>query len=273
MIIRTLPDQIPEATHHHEGFPFRPGNPLPFGASLVTGGINFAIYSRYATSCTLVLFEIGEAEPLVEIPIPNDFRIGDVYSIIVLDQDPTAIEYGFRLDGPFEPENGHRFDANTILLDPYAKIISGRNIWGIEPDLNDIYPHRARIHCEPFDWGIDRPLCYPIEDVVIYEMHVRGFTFHPSSGVQYPGTFAGIREKIPYLKELGVNCIELMPIFEFDEFEHSRVNTETGERLLNYWGYSPIGFFAPKDGYAAGGYSGASVNELKSLIKELHANG
>jgi isoamylase len=262
-----------DPAQHQDGFGFFPGRALPFGASPVEGGINFSIYSRNATACTLVLFELGESEPLLEIPIPEEYRIGDVFAIVVPGLDPTEIEYGFHLDGPFEPENGLRFDANAGLLDPYAQIISGREEWGREPEWDNIYPHRACVNTSTFDWGLDRPLGYPIEDIVIYEMHVRGFTRHPSSGVKHPGTFDGVREKIAYFKELGVNCVELMPVFEFDEFEHSRVNVETGERLLNYWGYSPVGFFAPKDGYASGTLPGSGVNELKSLIKELHANG
>ncbi|MFW5748688.1 MAG: glycogen debranching protein GlgX [Chloroflexota bacterium] len=272
MAFHALVNQRPEPTHHHAGFAYCSGNPLPFGVTPVRGGINFSFHSRSATGCTLVLFEPEAPAPLVEIPIPDSFRMGDIFSIIVLDIDPQNIEYGFRLDRPFNPDHD-RFDPDSILLDPYARVISGRNQWGRIPRRDDIYPHRARVHHEIFDWEQDRPLEYPIEDIVIYEMHVRGFTRHPSSGVQNPGTFDGLREKIPYLKELGVNCIELMPVFEFDEFEHTRVNEETGERLLNYWGYSPVGFFAPKDGYGSGTYSGAAVMELKQLVKELHANG
>ena len=273
MDMRNLPGQPPQPTHHHEGYDYLPGSALPFGASPVPNGINFSIYSRFATGCTLVLFKASETEPLVRIPVPEEFRIGDVFAIVVLGLDPHEIEYGFQLDGPFAPGQGHRFDSETVLLDPYAQIISGREVWGAEPNHDNIYPHRARVNVEEFYRGLDRPLAYPIEDIVIYETHVRGFTRHPSSGVEHPGTFEGLREKIPYLKQLGINAIELMPVFEFDEFEHSRVNPETGEMLLNYWGYSPVGFFAPKDGYAAGEQPGSGVNALKLLIKELHENG
>ncbi|NLX08186.1 MAG: glycogen debranching protein GlgX [Chloroflexi bacterium] len=262
-----------QPTHHHEGFGFRPGNALPFGASLVTGGVNFSIYSRYSTACTLVLFRYDEPKPFVEIPIPESYRIGDVWAIVVLDLDYNNIEYGFRLDGPFAPEAGHRFNPETILLDPYAKAIGGRAVWGDTLNPGNIYQHRAQIPVGDFDWGLDRPLETPIEDLIIYEMHVRGFTKHPTAGVRYPGTYDAVREKIPYLKWLGVNAVELMPVFEFDEFEHSRVNPETGEMLLNYWGYSPIAFFAPKAGYAATSEPGGEVNELKALIKDLHASG
>jgi isoamylase len=262
-----------KATHNYSGFDLHPGNPLPFGASLVPGGINFSIYSYNATSCTLVLFEKGQATPMVEIPIPKEFRIGSVYPIIVLGLDPEKIEYGFRMDGPHEPQRGHYFNPDAILLDPYAKAVGGREVWGTQPDYDNPYQHRARIVLDSFDWELDRPLDTPIEDIIIYEMHVRGFTCHRSSGVKNPGTFDAIREKIPYLKELGVNCVELMPIFEFDEFENSRINPQTQEALLNYWGYSPAAFFAPKAGYAASGRVGGEINELKTLIKILHENG
>lgn len=248
------------------------GNLLPFGASLVPGGINFSIHSHDSTSCTLILFEKGQPEPVAEIRFPPEFRIGSVYSMIVSGLDHEKIEYAFRMDGPQDRRHGYYFDPDAILIDPYAKAVSGRDIWGERPDFSNGHPYRARIENSVFDWEMDRPLETPIEDIVIYEMHVRGFTRHPSSGVQNPGTYDALRERIPYLRELGVNCIELMPIFEFDEFDNWRINPQTGEILLNYWGYNPISFFAPKAGYAASGEAGAN-NELKTLVKELHKNG
>lgn len=143
----------------------------------------------------------------------------------------------------------------------------------MEPDWNDAYQHRARLAYDDFNWEGDRPLEIPMEDLIIYEMHVRGFTRHSSSGVKYPGTFAAVREKIPYIKDLGVNCVELMPIHEFDEFENSRISPINGARLLNYWGYSNVGFFAPKAGYAATGKFGMQMDELKTMVKELHRYG
>jgi len=260
-------------THEYQGFKLRPGKPFPFGATFVPGGVNFSIYSSHATSCSLVLFNKGEAQPKVEIPFPQEFRIGDVFSMVVFDLDYENIEYGYRIEGPFDPQQGHRFDSSKILLDPYSKAISGRDVWGKTPNWENVYPHRSLLVFDDFDWDDDRPLEIPMEDLVIYEMHVRSFTRHPSSGVKFPGTFAGIRQKLPYLKELGVNCIELMPIYEFDEFENSRISPETGETLMNYWGYSTVGFFAPKSGLAATGKLGMQVDELKALIKELHRNG
>jgi glycogen operon protein len=260
-------------THEYQGYKLRPGKPLPFGANMVPGGVNFSVFSSYATSCTLVLFEKHEPKPLVEIPFPDAFRTGNVFSMVVFGLDYENVEYGYRFTGPFDAVAGQRFDSTKVLLDPYAKAIGGRDVWGVKPDWNDIYQHRGRLVYDDFDWESERPLEIPREDLLIYEMHVRGFTRHPSSGVRHPGTYAGVTEKIPYLKELGVNCVELLPIYEFDEFENSRVHPDTGELLYNYWGYSTVGFFAPKAGYAASGEYGMQVDELKTTIKELHANG
>jgi glycogen operon protein len=281
-------------THAYNGFKLRPGRPYPFGASLVPGGVNFSIYSRYATDCVLVLFEKGAAHPLIEIPFRgtfqkpdggepfwDDLRIGHVFTMLVFDLDYEEIEYGFRMDGPGpKVKRGqpgiHRFDPTQILLDPYAKSIGGRDVWGEPYNPTDLYPYRARLIRDDFDWEGERPLDIPIEDLVIYELHVRGFTRHPSAGVKYPGTFAAIHEKIPYLKELGINCVEFMPVFEFDEFENFLTNPQTGEPLRNYWGYSTVAFFAPKTGYAITGRlkDGTMVaDEFKMLIKTLHQNG
>ncbi|GAB4369523.1 MAG: glycogen debranching protein GlgX [Elainellaceae cyanobacterium] len=262
-------------THTCGDYKLRCGRPLPFGATLVPGGVNFSIYSSHANACTLVLFKKRMLDPIAEIPFPEEFRIGNVWSMIVFDLDYENIEYGYRMDGAFNVQEGHWFNPHKILMDPYAKIIGGRDVWGEEPDWSDPCQHRSRLAFDDFDWENDRPLQIPPEEQIIYEMHVRGFTRHPSSGLKesYRGTFAGIREKIPYLKELGVNAIELMPIFEFDEFENSRRHPETGELLMNYWGYSTVGFFAPKAGYATTGKYGMQVDELKTLVKDLHKNG
>lgn len=160
------------------------------------------------------------------------------------------------------------------MLDPYARLISGRDVWGTQPDWDkEIYPYRARVSFDDFDWEGDRPLEIPHQDLVVYEAHVRGFTCSSSSGVEHPGTYAGLAEKIPYLQSLGINAIELMPLFEFDEFENSRIHPDSGEQLYNYWGYSTLGFFAPKAAYAASGKYGMQVDELKQCIKKLHAAG
>jgi isoamylase len=268
-------DIHPTHTSPDGKFKLRRGHPLPFGATIEPGGVNFSVYSSYCTSCTLVLFEKHGKLPIAEIPFPDSFRIGNTYSMIVFGLDYENIEYGYRMDGPNDFQQGHWFDQSKILLDPYARIIGGRDTWGKQPDWDDIYQHRSRLSFDDFDWEDDRPLEIPHEDCIIYEMHVRSFTKHQSSGIKenWKGTFAGIREKIPYLKELGVNCVELMPIYEFDEYENSRTSPITGETLYNYWGYSTVGFFSPKAGYAATGKLGMQIDEVKNLVKELHKNG
>lgn len=281
-------------THKYQGYQVRYGSYLPYGASIVSGGINFSIYSYNATFCSLVLFQKGNEEPFIEIPFQGlfislqtreltwaDFRIGKLFTITVFGLNHDEIEYGFRFSADLpKTEPGmlgtHRFDEFKILLDPYAKAVGGRDVWRQKIDSGNCYPHRGRIIQEDYDWDSDRQLEIPMEDLIIYEMHVRGFTQHPSSNVNYPGTFNGIYEKIPYLKELGINCIELMPIAEFDEYQNSFINPFSSEPLTNYWGYNPINFFSPKAGYAACGKTADGtmvVDEFKTLIKALHKNG
>jgi len=192
-------------THERHGFRLRRGHPLPFGTTIVPNGVNFSVFSSSAVSCTLVLFRKHEPEPTVEIEFPREFRSGDVYSMIVFDLDLEDLEYGYRFDGPWDPDSGQRFDKTRILFDPYTKVLGGREVWRQEPVKDDIYPYRSRLVFDDFDWESDHALELPLEDLVIYELHVRGFTAHPSSHTTAPGTFAGLREKIPYLKELGVN--------------------------------------------------------------------
>ncbi|HET6423359.1 MAG TPA: glycogen debranching protein GlgX, partial [Planctomycetaceae bacterium] len=259
-------------THFFNEYGLRPGSPLPFGASIVTGGVNFSVFSRHATACSLVLFRPG-GEVIDEIPFPREFRVGDVFAMTVFDLDPEEFEYGFRLDGPFDPARGMRFDSSKILLDPMARCITGRNVWGQSWNSGREPINRSRLIPEDFDWEGDQPLHLPFEDLVIYETHVRGFTRSSTSGVTYPGTFAAIREKIPYLKELGINCLELLPIFQFNEREVERVNPLTNETLFNYWGYNTVGFYAPHAGFAATSAMGTQVDEFKAVVKELHRNG
>ncbi len=254
-------------THEKDGFEYRRGHARPFGATLLSdGSVNFSIYSKDATGCELLLFHTGEKDPFFRIAFPEEFRIGNVYSMIIYGLNYEELEYGYSMDGPFDPERGLRFDRRKVLLDPYARLISGRDRWG--EATGSI---RGRVIPEDYDWGNDKPLEIPMKDLVIYEAHVRGFTKDPSSGVKRGGTFAGLIEKIPYLKELGVNCVELLPIFEFDELENTR--TADGKRLFNYWGYSSVGFYAPKSGYAAMGPLGLAAEELKNTVKHLHKAG
>ncbi|GAB4169973.1 MAG: glycogen debranching protein GlgX [Terrimicrobiaceae bacterium] len=226
------------------------------------------MFSSHATACTLVLFNKGEEQPADEIPFPEEYRLGNVWAMTVLGLRAKDIEYGFRLDGPNAPKEGFRFDRSAILMDPYAREIGGDGRW--QGQRAAVMPFRSRIPAGHFEWGHSRPLRRPEDELVIYEMHVRGFTANPNSQTLAPGTFDALRAKIPYLKELGVNCIELMPIFEFDELENTRINPLTGDPLCNYWGYSTIGFFAPKAAYAASGPQGGHVLELKELIRALH---
>jgi len=262
-----------DSTTQAAQFNIAPGRSLPFGATVTPEGVNFAVFSFFAQTCTLVLFRLGEPEPFAEISFPPEYRVGAVFTLLVIGLNPDEFEYGYRMDGPNQPEAGHRFDSSHILLDPYAKSVTGRGVWKERSEQEAVFPHRGRISIPYFDWGRDRALGTPVEDLVIYEMHVRSFTAHPSSGVSQPGTYVGMIEKIPYLKQLGVNCVELMPVFDFDEFENSRKNDDTGELLVNHWGYSTASFFAPKAGFAASGREGKEINEFKWLIKELHENG
>lgn len=248
------------------------GRPSPLGATVTTNGLNFAVTSHNATACTLVLFHKGAAEPFTEIAFTPEWRVGDVFTMHVSGLDPQQIEYGFRMDGDYDTRTGHRFDSRHILLDPYAKQIGGQEVWG-RPFPTHQYPHRAQILIEDFDWGDDHPPRIAKNDLIIYEMHVRGFTNHPAANVANRGTFDGLRQKIPYLKALGINCVELQPIHEFNETANKFINPETQRPLMNYWGYSQLSFFAPKAGFAAAGATGGQANEFKSLVKALHSNG
>lgn len=259
-------------THELNGIKYRCGRVRPFGASIISNdAINFSIFSKDAEACELLLYHNGEAEPYAVLPFPEEFRIGNVFSMIVYGLDYENLEYGYRFDGKYAPKEGYWFDKTKILLDPYAKLVSGRDKWGEKPDYSNNFQHRGRVIPEDYDWEGDKPLEIPMNDLVIYEAHVRSFTRDDSSNVKYKGTFAGLIEKIPYLKELGVNCIELLPIFEFDEFENSR--EIDGQQLYNYWGYSTVNFYAPKAGYAASAPFGLAAEELKNMVKQLHKVG
>lgn len=255
------------------GFEVRPGKPLPFGVTPALNGLNFSIFTSSGTSCTLVLFRLGEIKPYAEIQIPESFRVGNVYSIVVFGLDIENLEYGYRIDGPNDFASGHAFDQSKILMDPYARLISGRDTWASDPDWNNPYPYRSRVPLDDFDWGDDKQLEIPSQDLIVYELHVRGYTISNTSEVKYAGTYAGLVQKIPYFKSLGINAIELMPIFEYDEYENSRDHPETGEKLYNFWGYSTLGFFAPKAAFASTGHLGMQVDEFKQLVKSFHAAG
>ena len=251
------------------GFDVRPGFYEINGATAIPGGVNFTIHSNQATSCELLLFHRTEEEPFAVIKIPEHYRIGNVYSIIVFQLHIEEFEYAYRLDGPYEPEKGIIFDKSKYLLDPYAKAVTGQSIWGRPARTGSSY--KARVVEDDFDWGDFRNPNIPMSDLIIYELHVRGFTMADSSVKSKHGTYAALLEKVPYLKKLGVNAIELMPIFEFDEIRHQREHN--GKELLDYWGYNPVSFFAPNTSYCAGEEFNREGNELKKLIKTLNENG
>ena len=201
--------------------------------------------------------------------IPETYCIGSTYSMLVFGLNIEEFEYAFQLDGPYDEKKGLRFHKDNILLDPYARAVTGQRHWGERPEGGKDFVYHARVVENNFDWEKSCFLNHPFEDLVIYEMHVRGFTRDASSGVKAPGTFEGLREKIPYLKDLGINAVELMPVFEFDEMEDTRV--VDGERLYNYWGYNTVCFFAPNTSYTSVVEHNHEGDELKNLIYELKA--
>lgn len=250
-----------------KGFPIRPGTFDVRGATALPVGVNFTVHTHQGTSCELLLFKREAEEPYAVLPFPEEYRIGDVYSMIVFGLDIEEFEYAYRIDGPYDPKNGLLFDKNNILLDPYARAVTGQTVWGMKKQ--DAY--HARVVKDMFDWGAMPQSKRELSDLVIYELHVRGFTKHESSGVKNKGTFDGLREKIPYLKELGINAVELMPIFEFDEAINAR--EVDGKQLLDYWGYNPVTFFSPNTSYTAAIEYNREGKELKEMIKALHENG
>lgn len=254
---------------HIDGFDVRPGFYEINGATAIPGGVNFTIYSRNATSIELLLFKREQTEPFAVLPFPHHYRIGNVYSMIVFRLNIEEFEYAYQVDGPYEPKKGLIFNKNKYLLDPYAKAVTGQSRWGATSPRGQHY--RARVVKDDFDWEDMVSPLLPMEDLIIYELHVRGFTMHESSGVFKPGTFAGLMEKLPYLLELGVNVVELMPIFEFDEMQDYR--EVDGENLYNYWGYNTVSFFAPNTSYTASTEYNREGNELKKLIQTFNQHG
>jgi glycogen operon protein len=278
-----MPESTPRASS---------GSPRPFGASLSHDGVNFAVFSRNASSMRLCLYRkpddgVAYFDQRLD-PVQN--RTGDIWHIHVEGLKAGAF-YAWRADGPYMPEQGHRFNPNKILLDPYAKALTGNFIWDVDAakaydpadPRGDLSFSRADdaaqmpkcivIDDEDFDWQGDRPLNLPLRHCVIYETHVRGLTKHPSAKAKHPGSYLGVIEKIPYFKKLGITSLELLPVQEFDEFENQLVNPATGARLAQYWGYSTLAFFAPKGLYASGGALGQQVSEFKTMVRELHKAG
>jgi glycogen operon protein len=237
-----------------------PGNPLPLGLSRTSDGFNLAIFSRHATALDVMIFDLDTDAPAETIgldPISN--RTGDVWHVR-LSLDLHGRSYALRVDGPWSPELGHRFDSRTQLVDPYAIALAER----------DHSSRRALAIEHEFDWQNDAFPQRPWSDTVIYETHVRGLTIHPSSRVNYPGGYLGLIEKIPYLRGLGVTAVELMPVQEFRDGE---ISHRSGRPVRNYWGYNPVALFAPKTSYATGGAVDSALTEFKTLVRELHRAG
>ena len=259
------------------------GVPLPLGATVTPEGVNFSIFSKHATHVTLVLFKSGVYGPVAEIPLsPMTNKTGNIWHLELFGLDRYTTRYCYKMDMVPNPNpDVYRFDPDAIVLDPYAKALSGASKWGImytsrgkeETEVMTIRNRRGIIYKPSFDWGtISRPHT-PMAETVIYELHVRGYTQHESSDVGQKGTFLGLCEKIPYLKELGITAVELLPVYEFEETDVLFYDPETGEPLLNYWGYHPINFFAPKASYAVNGRNGAEVEEFKMMVSEFHKAG
>jgi glycogen operon protein len=246
---------------------------LPLGATYNGQGINFALFSKHAVGVTLVVFLPWEGAAVLEFPLePHWHRSGDIWHAFLPGFEPGT-EYAYRVETPDELTlRPLRLAKRHLLLDPYARALSGAEIWGRHPEQR-IQPRRCTVIQERFEWGADRPLRTPLADSIIYELHVRGFTRHPSAQVKYPGTYLGIVEKIPYLQELGITAVELLPVTEFEENDNPRKNPHTGGRLKNYWGYHPISLFAPKASFAANPTGHGAVQEFKTMVKALHAAG
>ncbi|MDD3361100.1 MAG: glycogen debranching protein GlgX [Hespellia sp.] len=251
------------------GYQISPGMYELNGATKVEGAVNFTITSTKATYCELALFHREEAEPYAVIPFPKEYQIGHVFSMMIHGLDIEEFEYAYRMDGPNCPEKGEVFNSEKYLLDPYAKAVVGQSKWGVKQQGENSY--KARVVRQNFDWGKQKRPNLPMEELIIYELHVRGFTKDPSAKVEAPGTFAGLKEKIPYLKDLGVNAVEMMPIFEFDECKGHRA--EDGTELLDYWGYNTVCFFSPNTSYANAVEYNREGTELKELVQEFHENG
>jgi len=269
----------------------RVGVPLPLGTTALGGGVNFALFSRHASRVRLELFaRAADATPAEAFDLdPARNRTGDVWHVWVEGIRPGQL-YAYRVDGPYQPEDGHRFNFHRLLLDPFATAVSALPAWefgparGFDPSAPDadaapstVDDAGAMPKCvftqEHFHWHDDRPPRHPWSKTVIYEAHVRGFSIHPSSGVAHPGSYRGLMEKIPYFKELGVTAVELMPVQEFNEHEAAGTNPQTGRPLRNYWGYDPVAFFAPKASYSSSGGAGQQKLEFKEMIHAFHAAG
>jgi isoamylase len=259
-----------------------PGRYYPLGASIQTGGVNFAVYSQHAAEVYLLLFSTGDSSPSDIIRIESKTK--NVWHVFVEGIKPGQL-YAYKMRGDFNPAMGLRFNEHKLLLDPYARAFTGKCVnqnnlllpydpsaapLGFVADTRDnttVMP-KCLVVDDRFDWDGDMPMHLPMEKLVIYEVHVKGFTAHASSHVSFPGTYLGFIEKIQHLTTLGINAVEFLPVHEFyvDDFLGNR-------GLTNYWGYNSIGFFAPESSYSTGRLSGCQVAEFKTLVRELHRAG
>ncbi|MGH7905945.1 MAG: glycogen debranching protein GlgX [Candidatus Binataceae bacterium] len=284
-----IPTPSPEITASLDMPEFRSerGNPLPLGAVPDSDGVNFAIFSRHATGVELMLYrDRDDAEPFFTVTLDAQRnRTGDVWHVWIAGVAAGTC-YAYRVDGPFRPEHGFRFNRGCVLIDPYARALTLPSSWDFERACGDAAPvvpgasaladdncrYAAKaIIVERGGQPLAPPPRHPWPETIIYETHVRGFTIHPSSGVVHPGKYRGLIEKIPYLKDLGVTAVELLPVQEFNEHGDRRFNPLTGERLRNYWGYSTAAFFAPKQSYAAD--ARGAIGEFRAMAAELHRAG
>jgi glycogen operon protein len=249
------------------------GRSLPLGTMATPDGVNFAVLSRNATAVCLVIYGLDDGrDPLAEVALhPRRNRTGNHWHILVQGLPPSFC-YGWRVDGPRSPV--HRFDPSVVLIDPAARALSGGAVWGRSDEPNQRFTTRRTVYLpRSFNWQEDAPHLTPWEDSILYELHVRGFTCHPSSGVRHPGTFAGLIEKVPYLRALGVTAVELLPIHEFDECDCDFFDPDSWQRLRNFWGYNSIAFAAPKASYAASGADHGQHLEFREMVRALHAAG
>jgi glycogen operon protein len=248
---------------------FLPGKPSPLGCTVTNDGYNFAIFSDHSISFSLILYTNDPQNPMIEIPMDAEKnRTKKIWHIQVCGLS-EKFEYTYMVS-----DKSDTYGAKTVLNDPYAKAYTGGELWGRRNNnVSNANIYHSLHTSTPFDWEGDQPLNHPLKDTIIYELHLRGYTKHSSSKVSFPGTYTGLIEKIPYLKSLGINAVEFLPIHEFDETRISRVNPKTGKQLYNFWGYDSLGFFAPKSAYATQSHHGHQINEFKQLVKELHRAG
>src|SRR5262249_34508147 len=246
----------------------------PLGATYAHDGVNFSLFSRHATGVTLLLFDgVDDARPSRVIRLdPGAHRTYFYWHVFVPDVRPGQL-YGYRVEGPFRPDSGLRFDPTKVLLDPYGRGVAvparyRRAAAKSDGDNAATAMKSVVVNCDDYDWEGDAPLQRPSGHTIVYEMHVRGFTRHPSSGVSEKtrGTFAGLVEKIPYLRDLGITAVELLPVFQFDA-------QDAPPGLANYWGYAPVSFFAPHQAYSSRQDLLGPTDEFRDMVKALHRAG